>query len=52
MKNRRFKSVSCDQAVFECERLAVADWQQKKRLIEGYKKRCSESQLICGQVKF
>ena len=29
MKNRRFKSVSCDQAVFECERLAVADWQQK-----------------------
>ena len=28
MKNRRFKSVSCDQAVFECERLVVADWQQ------------------------
>ena len=23
----------------------------KKRLIEGYKKRCSESQLIFGQVK-
>ena len=29
MKNRRFKSVNCDQAVFECERLAVADRQQK-----------------------
>ena len=31
MKNRRFKSFkkSCDQAVFECERFAVEDWQQK-----------------------
>ena len=52
LKNRRFKKRNLRSGSFRVRKACGCGLTTRKRLIEGYKKRCSESQLVCGQVKF
>ena len=52
MKNRRFKKRNLRSGGFRVSKACGCGLKTKKRLIESCKKRCSDSQLTCGQVKF
>ena len=52
MKNRRFKKRNLRSGGSQVRKACSWEVKTEKCLIKGYKKRCSESQLAYGKVKF